>query len=290
MTRPNDKRKIVEHYETVSQYYKSLWGDHIHHGYWVRGDETKEQAQEHLIEHLAGLAGIRPGSRLLDIGCGFGGSSLFLSRTLGVSARGITISPVQVRMANEAAAREGLDAHFDLMDAEELHFDECFDVLWSVESISHYRDRQRFFRRAVPHLKAGGTFALTDWFRKPGLSDEQTRRFIRPIEQSMFVELDTMSDYQEYLEASGCRVVHREILNDHCARSWDIGLDIIKKKALWELALRLGADFVKNLKGFKALRDGFASGNFVYGLLVAKLRPSREDSGFESSSPLPLGR
>ena len=121
MTRPNDKRKIVEHYDTVSQYYKSLWGDHIHHGYWVRGDETKEQAQQNLIEHLAGLAGIKPGSRLLDIGCGFGGSSLFLARTLGVSATGITISPVQVQMANEAAAQEGLDAHFDLMDAEEPH-------------------------------------------------------------------------------------------------------------------------------------------------------------------------
>jgi len=285
MTRPNDKRKIVEHYDTVSQYYKSLWGDHIHHGYWVRGDETKEQAQQNLIEHLAGLAGIKPGSRLLDIGCGFGGSSLFLARTLGVSATGITISPVQVKMANEAAAQEGLDAHFDLMDAEEPHFDECFDVLWSVESISHYHDRGRFFRRILPYLKAGGTFVLTDWFRKPGLSDEETRRFIRPIEQSMFVELDTMRDYQEYLEGSGCQVVHREILNDHCARSWEVGLDIIKQKALWGLALRLGADFVKNLKGFKALRDGFASGNFVYGLLVAKLADNPEDGSFRRPSP-----
>ena len=285
MTRPNDKRKIIEHYETVSQYYKSLWGNHIHHGYWVRGDETKEQAQEQLIEHLAGLAGIRPGSRLLDIGCGFGGSSLFLARSLGVSALGITISPAQVQMANEAAAQEGLDAHFDLMDAEELHFDECFDVLWSVESISHYRDRRRFFRRAVNYLKAGGTFALTDWFRKPGLSDEETRRFIRPIEQSMFVELDTMSEYQQYLEASGCQVVQREILNDHCARSWDVALDIIKEKALWQLALRLGADFVKNLRGFKAMRDGFASGNFICGLLVAKLPLGGEDNRFEAEVP-----
>lgn len=154
MTRPNDKTKIVEHYDTISQYYKSLWGDHIHHGYWIRGDETKEHAQQQLIEHLAGLAGIQPGARLLDIGCGFGGSSLFLARTLGVSATGITISPVQVQMANEAAIQEALDAHFMLMDAEEPHFDECFDVLWSVESISHYHDRARFFRRVLPFLRA----------------------------------------------------------------------------------------------------------------------------------------
>lgn len=271
MTRSNDKSKIVAHYETVSQYYKSLWGDHIHHGYWTQDNETKEQAQQHLVEHLAGRAGIEPGSRLLDIGCGFGGSSLFLARTMGVSAMGITISPVQVKMANEAAAQQGLDAHFDLMDAEEPHFDECFDVLWSVESISHYHDRRRFFRRALPFLKAGGTFALTDWFKRPGLSNRQTRRFIRPIEESMFVELDTMTDYQDHLEAGGCEIVHREILNDRCARTWDVGLDIIKEKAFWKLALLHGADFVKYLKGFQAMRDGFASGNFVYGLFVARL-------------------
>jgi tocopherol O-methyltransferase len=270
MTRTNDKRKIIEHYEKVSPYYQSLWGKHIHHGYWVRGTETKEEAQQQLTEHLAGLAGIKPGSRMLDIGCGFGGSSLFLARTLGVKATGITISPIQVQMANEAAVREGLDAHFDLMDAEEPHFDQCFDVLWSVESISHYHDRRRFFRRVLPYLKTGGTFALTDWFRKPGLSDEETKRFIRPIEQSMFVELDTMSDYQEYLEGVGCQVVHRQILNDYCARSWDIGLAITKEKVFWDLALKLGTDFVKYLKGFQAMRDGFASRNFLVGLFVAK--------------------
>jgi hypothetical protein len=43
--RHNDKRKIVEHYDFVSPYYHSLWGEHLHHGYWIRGDESKEVAQ-----------------------------------------------------------------------------------------------------------------------------------------------------------------------------------------------------------------------------------------------------
>ncbi|MFY9939565.1 MAG: hypothetical protein WAK33_21965, partial [Silvibacterium sp.] len=53
LPRPNDKRKIVEHYDFVSPYYQSLWGEHIHHGYWIRGDESKELAQLQLMEHLA---------------------------------------------------------------------------------------------------------------------------------------------------------------------------------------------------------------------------------------------
>src|SRR5881227_2568045 len=67
-TRPNDKDKVRDHYDRMSPYYHSLWGEHIHHGYWIRGDESKETAQLQLIEHLAQVAGIQPGSRILDVG------------------------------------------------------------------------------------------------------------------------------------------------------------------------------------------------------------------------------
>ena len=71
MTRPNHKPRIIEHYDVVSPFYRSLWGDHLHHGYWIRGDESKEEAQLQLTEHLAQLANIKSGSDILDIGCGF---------------------------------------------------------------------------------------------------------------------------------------------------------------------------------------------------------------------------
>jgi tocopherol O-methyltransferase len=56
MTRPNEKHKIIEHYDLVSPFYRSLWGEHLHHGYWIRGDKSKENAQLQLAEHLAQLA------------------------------------------------------------------------------------------------------------------------------------------------------------------------------------------------------------------------------------------
>jgi cyclopropane fatty-acyl-phospholipid synthase-like methyltransferase len=120
--RVNDKYKIIEHYDVASPYYYSLWGEHLHHGYWVRGDESKETAQIQLIEHLAQLANIKTGSRILDIGCGFGGSSLYLTKKYDASTTGITISPVQVEMAKEAAAKANLDVSFLLMDAEDMQF------------------------------------------------------------------------------------------------------------------------------------------------------------------------
>lgn len=269
--RVNEKHKIVEHYDVASPYYYSLWGEHLHHGYWVHGDESKETAQIQLIEHLAQLANIKTGARILDIGCGFGGSSLYLTKKYDASTTGITISPVQVQMAKEAAAKANLDASFLLMDAEDMQFAQPFDLLWSVESISHYHDPRKFFVSAVKFLKPGGCFALTDWFQKETLSPADRKKFIEPIEKGMMVELRGMNDYGDFLVSSGLHVVHRQELTLNCAKSWDLGLDIIKDKTFWSVAAKRGAEFVTYLKAFRAMRAGFASGNFVYGLFVAKM-------------------
>ena len=268
--RVNEKRKIIEHYDVFSPYYYSLWGEHIHHGYWLRGDESKETAQVQLIEHLAHLADIKTGLRILDIGCGYGGSSLYLAKKYGASTTGITISPVQVQMAREAAAKANVDARFLLMDAEDMHLAEQFDVLWSVESISHYQDPRKFFASAAKLLKPGGCFALTDWFRKEDISPADKKKFIEPIEKGMMVELREMNDYSDFLVSSGLQVVHRQDLTLNCAKSWDIGMDLIKGKSFWSIAAKLGSEFVTYMKAFHAMRAGFASGNFVVGLFVAK--------------------
>src|SRR5258707_12617245 len=102
MPRSNDKHRIIEHYDLISPYYRSLWGEHLHHGYWIRGDESKEEAQLQLVEHLAKLANVQTGSTVLDIGCGFGGSSICLARKCNAHAIDITISPVQLEMAGKS--------------------------------------------------------------------------------------------------------------------------------------------------------------------------------------------
>ncbi len=270
--RPNDKEKVRDHYDRMSPYYHALWGEHIHHGYWIRGDESKETAQVQLIEHLAQAAGIPPGARILDVGCGFGASSIYLARKYRAEATGITISRVQVDMANKAAAAAGVNATFLLMDAEAMTFEKPFDVVWSVESISHYLDIPRFFASAAKLLKPGGTLAITDWFKRKNLTPREHKKFLHHLEHGMMVELQTIEDYAGYMAASGLEVTRSDVLNKNCAKTWDFCLDIIKDKALWGLAAQNGAAFVRFLRAFKDMRAGFASGNFTYGLMVARKR------------------
>ncbi len=267
----NDQKRIIEHYDLVSPYYHSLWGKHLHHGYWITGKETKEEAQLALTKHLVEMANIKSGKKILDVGCGFGASSIYLAKNYNADTIGITISSIQVDLAQKAAAQAHVGSRFLLMDAEAMTFEpNSFDIIWSIESISHYKNKEIFFRNTAQLLKQGGTVAVIDWFKKENLSADEDRKYITPIEKGMLVELRTMDNYVSILKSTGLEILKTENLNKQTSKTWDISLDIIKDKTFWRLALEHGSEFVNFLKAFRAMKNGFLSGNFVYGLIIAK--------------------
>jgi tocopherol O-methyltransferase len=270
MTRYNDTKQVSAFYDFASHYFHTLWGEHFHHGYWIRGDETRETAQIELVERLARIANLRPGSKILDVGCGIGASSVYLAKNYKAIATGITISPIQVEMANELAAKQNVNARFLLMDAQAMSFNESFDVIWSVESISHYQNKEAFFASAGQLLNSDGTVAIIDWFKKENLGRADFDKFIRPIEKGMLCELGTIKDYEKLMEANGLKITHTEVMNENCARSWDTGLEVVKNKALWRVAAENGLMFVRFLRAIGAMRAGFSSGKFVFGLVVGR--------------------
>ncbi len=266
-----NKEKVIQHYDLVSPFYRSLWGMHIHHGYWQTGKETKEEAQENLVKLLVNKAGLKQNQRILDVGCGIGGSSIYLAKNLHANVTGITISPIQVEMANKNALQENVYIDFQLMDAENMTLKKEFDIIWSVEALSHLDDQEKFFKNAAELLLQGGKFAIIDWFKRENLSEEDENRFIKPIKEGALTpEMKTMSDYKTYIEEAGLEVTDLEDLSANVSKTWDISLKIIKNPALWKLAKLHGKDFVGFLKAFKSMREGFASKSFIYGLIVAE--------------------
>jgi tocopherol O-methyltransferase len=89
---------IRHHYDRLSTLYAALWGEHLHHGYWD-AEESVSAAQENMVRLLAKEMEIARGASVLDLGCGIGGSSCWLARHLDCTVLGITISPVQAKMA-----------------------------------------------------------------------------------------------------------------------------------------------------------------------------------------------
>jgi cyclopropane fatty-acyl-phospholipid synthase-like methyltransferase len=270
MSTHNEKQKIIEHYDFASPYYRDLWGEHLHHGYWETGAETKEEAQLALTAHLAEAAQVPRGAAILDVGCGFGGSSIYLATKYQAAVTGVTISPVQAEMARQAATDANATARFLVMDADDITLQDKFDVVWSIEAISHFTNKPAFFNRAAEILKPGGTVALIDWFRQEQLTTAQLRTYIKPIERGMLVELETIADYADLIRAGGLEIAHTSDLSSRCSKTWEISASLIKNRALWRLASEQGAEFIRFLRSFGAMRKGFASGSFVYGMLIAR--------------------
>lgn len=266
-----NKQRVKEHYNLLSTWYRDLWGIHIHHGYWQNGSETKEKAQEQLIDYLATSAGLKEGQRVLDVGCGIGGSSVYLAKKFNAKVKGITISPVQVRMATDYAKLQNADAEFLLMDADNLAFDSKFDVVWSIEAISHFDQRENFFASVANLLPKGGRLVLMDWFKTPTLTQEQEQDYLEPIKFGMLVpNINTIESYTSVIEKCGLKVINSEDISSHVSKTWDITFEAIQKPSLWRLALRGGSDFVAFLKAFRVMKKGYKSKTLIYGMIVAE--------------------
>lgn len=262
--------KIRHHYDVASPYYAKLWGSHLHHGYYITGRETKEEAAENLIKRLVECTGIRRGARVLDVGCGVGGSSIWLAENLDCRVTGVSLSPVQVEMATEAASHMTNRPDFLVDDANQLSVSGSFDVVWMVEVLSHLSNRAGFFGKAAELLVQGGKICEAAWMKAERLSIEDERQFIQPIEEGMLVALPDMAEYQSYISGNNLRLLHYEDISARVARTWDICLGMMREKAVWQLATQHGREFVAFLKSFKAMRDGFQSGAFRYALLVVE--------------------
>ena len=153
---------------TQDKLLERLWGEHIHLGFYNSGKknidfrEAKVQFVHKLVE-WSGLDKLPKGSRILDVGCGIGGSSRILAKYYGFNVTGVTISPAQVKRARELTP-SGLNCNFQVMDALDLKFEDgSFDGVWSVEAGAHMNDKNKFADELLRTLRPGGYLALADW-------------------------------------------------------------------------------------------------------------------------------
>ncbi|MBK7513825.1 MAG: class I SAM-dependent methyltransferase [Chloracidobacterium sp.] len=135
---PVKQRIFREHYDLATPFYRDLWGQHIHHKLLTpRAASLKKLAAENLIKLLVELSQLSRGSRVLDVGSGLGGSAIWLAENMDCRVTGITISPVQARMAEEAARDLVNRPVFLVDDANILSVKDDFDVIWAVEVLAH---------------------------------------------------------------------------------------------------------------------------------------------------------
>ncbi|NJK35014.1 MAG: methyltransferase domain-containing protein [Oscillatoriales cyanobacterium SM2_2_1] len=207
--------------ETVAQSYDEwtndgilefYWGEHIHLGHYGDPAIAKDfrQAKADFVHEMVrwgSLDRMPVGTRVLDVGCGIGGSSRILAKDYGFEVTGITISPEQVRRAQRLTP-EGLSAQFQVDDAMNLSFaDGSFDVVWCIEAGPHMPDKAVFAKELLRVLKPGGVLVVADWNQR----DDRTKPlnfWERPVMQQLLDQWShpafaSIEGFAELLEATG---------------------------------------------------------------------------------------
>jgi cyclopropane fatty-acyl-phospholipid synthase-like methyltransferase len=168
---PASRADIVRYFERCEIDYRLLWDlDQslaMHIGCWDASTRTLRDALRRQNEMMAERARVGAADRVLDAGCGVGGSSLFLAERYGCRVAGITLSRRQAATARAHARRRGLEGRvaFSAMDYLSTGFPAAsFDVVWACESICYAPSKRRFVEEARRLLRAGGRLIVADGF------------------------------------------------------------------------------------------------------------------------------
>ena len=255
-TRTGSRKNISAHYDLGNEFYR-LWLDPTmnYSSAWFEGAKTGDlvQAQQAKMRRALAEARVTPGSRVLEIGCGWGAVAEVAARDFSAHLTGVTLSTEQLAWAKERLAKAGLGADLRLQDYRDIA-DEPFDAIVSIEMFEavgrEYWDG--YFRTVHDKLKPGGRACI----QSITIRDDLFERYVRStdfIQQYIFPGglLPSPSQFRAHAEKAGLRVVNelafgadyaetlrrwRETFLHHDSRVRELGFDT-RFMRLWEFYL-----------------------------------------------------
>ncbi len=176
------RANVAHHYDLSNTLYEMFLDDDLHYScaYFASAEDTLETAQRNKLRHIAAKLDLKPGQRVLDIGCGWGGLAMYLAEVADVQVLGVTLSTEQHALATQRAKARGLQdrVRFELLDYRKAQGP--FDRIVSVGMFEHVgvTQHEEFFAKvrdllapdgaALIHTigRMGGPGAVSPWFRK----------------------------------------------------------------------------------------------------------------------------
>jgi len=180
------KRNVAHHYDLDDRLYDLFLDPHRQYScaYFGDNDTTLEDAQEAKLAHIAAKLDLKPGQRILDIGCGWGGMARYLHKVSGAEVLGVTLSEEQLKYARAKAEEMGIadKVKFELIDYRSLtgQFDRIVSVgMFEHVGLPHFR---QFFDKVESLLKPDGVALIHTIARAdgPGATDPWTAKYIFP--------------------------------------------------------------------------------------------------------------
>lgn len=216
---PQSAPDVADHYDELDPVYRRLWGEHVHHGYWVSGRETPRRAVEALSDLVAER--LAPGARaaLVDIGCGYGATARRFAALKGAEVTGLTLSAAQAAAAPPhpgvtLLVRDWLDNRLPAAS---------FDGAYAIESSEHMADKAAFFREAARVLRPGARLVVCAWLAAPAPAPWQIRHLLEPIcREGRLPSMGTADEYRRWAADAGLDLLSCTDISRRVRRTWTI--------------------------------------------------------------------
>lgn len=278
---------IQQFYDASSGLWEQIWGEHMHHGYYGRSGNNKvnrRQAQIDLIEELLSWAGYTDTDSsttpktIIDVGCGIGGSSLYLAQKFDANVTGITLSPVQANRGTDRAKNAGLEekVQFQVANALEMPFpDNQFDLVWSLESGEHMPDKTQFLAECYRVLRPGGKLILATWCHRStdsvagALTKDEKHHLAEIYRVYCLPHVISLPDYEAIAVKCGFKDLRADDWSNSVAPFWDVVIDsAIKPEAIIGL-FQSGWRTIEAALSLSLMSRGYSRGLVKFGLLTA---------------------
>ncbi len=229
-----EEKNIRKFYDRTAFLWKNIWGEHMHHGYYENEDVHRRIAQERLISELLKLGNPKGPGRILDAGCGIGGSACWLADEFNATVLGVTLSHRQTAIAKQIISYHGLEDKVVVREQDLMNLDNSdgpFDLIWCVECLEHISDRRALFALFDRLLAPEGQILLTTWcienedVRKAPTHSQMLDKVCRAFH---WAPLNTVHELTAGLRDSGIVNVERRDWTAHVKPYWNH----IRKSAL----------------------------------------------------------
>lgn len=218
---------VRDYYNKITDVYREKWGEEFHFAVFT-GDEPLGQAILATEKKLTDEAGLKPGMKVLDVGCGVGGPALNIAEMTGAHITGVNIVEKQVNIARQRAKDRGLSERVDFVhcDAMKMQFpDASFDAVYVFEAGCHMPDKPSFYKECARVLKPGGVFFGQDWLTKDNLTPIENQEYIEQICRLFSVpNMISLSELDRLMVAAGLKVERLQDMAKHgnIQRNWEL--------------------------------------------------------------------
>ena len=231
-SKSRDAQAIAHHYDVGNEFYRLLLGATMTYScaYWERADSNLDDAQRAKYDLICRKLALRPGMRLLDVGCGWGGMVMHAAEHYGVEAVGVTVSQNQRDLAAKRVAEAGLEGRAEVRFSDYRDIDDGpYDAISSIGMFEHVGQARlgAYFGTLYGLLRPEGRLLNHAISRPPGPSKFDRNSFIG---RYVFPdgELHEVGSVVTSMQEHGFEVRDVESLREHYAltlRAWSDNLE-----------------------------------------------------------------